>query len=350
MIDISLIGIAALGTLLVIVVSIYPVVKIMPFAYGNARLRAKRGRIIKTDEIKSFCNLTYKEIIYRLEKRGFNHLLSLYEHDFQEELVQKNLKKNSLSDLQNMIGYLPNDYKRFFRVLYSRNDFLLIVTVIRNKTSPHSGDSVIDSLCVESLCFNENDTSNMHNLSLDDFLNRLKRTPYYSIIYPYINEIKMGKLYNYESAFAKHYFEKLISASKIDKALRDYTALVIDRHNIFNALCFRKDCSYVKGGTLDEQILKKLCSSENLKDIIKSLEQTRYYDDIKYSKKTIEAYRSLYRFSLRYAHNLNLKAPLSIYPFISHYIEKEIEIKNIRILLKLVHARFNSNEIKEAII
>jgi vacuolar-type H+-ATPase subunit C/Vma6 len=345
-----IIALAALGTVGIIGVSVYPAFRVMPFAYGSARLRAAKTRIIDTEELKSWSDQSYKDVVYRLEKKGFHTLIDLYEQDFQEELVQQSLRKHSLEELNKIQAFVPQKYKPFFRVMKTRNDYDLIITVLRSKINQYYARHIIEALFISTDNFTKKDLEGLDKISLDDFMIRLKKTPYYNIVSDHLSEIQKGNIAPFEDEFNRLYYKNLRKTASIDPVLHTYTRLLIDRHNILTALCFKDEFKPVKGGNLNESTLVRLGEAKDVSTIVQILDRTSYEKYLRDCKKTIDVYRAMYRAADSFAKKLAKKEPLSINPFVSYYISKEIELRNIRILLKLVHARFGREDINEAII
>lgn len=330
--------------------AVMPVIKIMPFAYGSSRIRGAKARILKDEELQSFVDKSYKDVVYRLEKHGFSELLELIDSDFREEYVQQKLRKYSFLHLHKVINYVPSAYKSFFEVLQMRQDYDLVIAVLRSKSSSFYARHLIKALFAETKYFSAQGLDEIENMSLDDFVSRLKKTPFYNVVSEHIKDIKKGKLSGVEAALENKYFTSLLYSGKNDNTLKAYAQLLISRYNIREAMSFGNNPTFIKGGMLKKNTLQKLESAKNIEEIKKALENTPFEKHTKDAKDTIEMVNSLFRFSKTFAKKLSKEEPLSIKPFVSYYILKEIELKNIRIILKLIHSRFTPEDISRLII
>jgi vacuolar-type H+-ATPase subunit C/Vma6 len=330
-------------------VSIYPAFKVIPFSYGSARLRSAKSKLFKDEELKALAARSYKDILYQIEKKGYSRVLEHIESDFREEHVQRDLRGDSIRNIKRVMDYMPKRYHPYFNAILRKFDYHLITSVFRSKINPDSHKHIIKGLFFQTTYFGKKTLEDIESLSLDDFLHKLKKTPYYALISEYINEIKEGNLRNLELAINKRFYIDLKRNSRLDPSLIRYTRLAIDTYNIRLALTFEEH-EFIDGGSLDSSVLNKLRGSKNIDNIKTALEGTPYYDYIKDAKKMITLIKGLWAYRKDFAKGLFKEQPLSINPFLGYYILREIEIKNIRTLLKLVHARFDQDDIREVLI
>ena len=337
------------GVLFIVGISIYPAFRVMPFAYGSARIRSARSRLLKDSELRAFADQTYKDVIYQLEKKGYSELLDLKTEDFREELVQQTLRRQSMQALDKLSNHVPNGFKKFFSVLQNRHDYDFIMAVLRSKTNPFYGRHIIEALFVRTKTFTKKDREDIEEMSLNDFILRLKRTPYYELIAEYTEDINKGNLDEFERALNKRYFDELKSAARNDETLKAFVKLMIDNYNIRQGLSF-ENAEFVGGGKLSKQRITRLSQAKDIEDIKSALEKTRYEPFIKECKTTFDIVKALFKIKKAFANKLLTQEPLTIKPFVSYYIHKELELKNIRTVLKLIHAKFEPKEIAEAVI
>jgi V/A-type H+/Na+-transporting ATPase subunit C len=351
-IEYIIIGIIAITALILFL--IYPALKIIPFVYGATRIRAAKNKIISDEEFELYSQKNYKDIVYNIEKKGFSELLENLENKFAEESVQQTLRKYSSKNLKKIIKYAPRKYRRFFRKLLARKDIDLILAVLRSKINPYYSRHIIDALLVDTKYFNENELEELTKISLEEFLIRIKRTPYYDPVYNHIEEIKQGVFINIEAKLEQMYYKKLFASAKIDPALTRYVKVIISRYNIREALCFlnlnKTNYNYIPNGAIPKEIIDNIFKADSVEKVVSILNQTYYADYTKDSKSVLDIVNAMFKYNKHKSIDSFRKEPFSIQPFISFFVLKEIELKNIRILLKLKHARFESKEIIGALI
>jgi V/A-type H+/Na+-transporting ATPase subunit C len=351
-IEYIIIGIIAVVALILFL--IYPALKIIPFVYGATRIRAAKNKIISDEELELYSQKTYKDIVYNIEKKGFSDLLENLENKFAEESVQQTLRKYSSKNLKKIIRYVPRKYRPFFRKLLARKDIDLILAILRSKANPYYSRHIIDALLVDTKYFHQTELEELTKISLDEFLIRIKKTPYYDIVYNHLDEIKNGVFTNIEAKLEQMYHKKLLATAKIDIALTRYVKVIISRYNIREALCFlnseKKTYNYISGGSIKKEIIDKIFNAKTIEEVVSILNQTYYAEYTKDAKTIIDIVNSMFKYNKDISIKSFKKEPFSIQPFISYFVLKELELKNIRILLKLKHARFESKEIIGALI
>ena len=336
-----------IGLLVIIGVIVYPAFRVMPYAYGSARLRSAKSKLISDREMESYSNKTYMDVVYHLEKKGFKELVPLADKNFSEALVQKVLRKKSVEEINRIITFVPSQMQKFFKVLRSRSDFDIIISVLRSKASPGYSRHIIDDMFVPTDNFK--DLKAIKEMSLDDFMYKLKNTHFYKLVSAHMKEISDGDLRPVEKTLEQAYYRALLRESKGSRTLREYSKIQIDKYNVREALCLCQP-QFLEGGNLSESIIKKLKDAKDVKEVSQILSRTHLKDHVKDAQNIQDIVKGLFRYSKSFAKKLFQQEPLSINPFIAYYITKQIELKNIRIILKLIHARFGSADIREAII
>ncbi|MFP4423869.1 MAG: V-type ATPase subunit [Candidatus Woesearchaeota archaeon] len=314
-----IIGIGAL--LVLIAILIYPAFRVLHFAYGAARMRAAQGKLIRSDELLSLSSQrSYKDIIYQLERRGFKELLELKGSDYREELAQGLLRRHFNDNLKKIIASVPPKYKPFFLTLAKEEDIRLINTVKRVKKHDRTG--LISGMFSYTPGFSRKTIQEIDSMSLDEFYLICRKAGY-----------PTEDLYQW-------FFDSLRSFA-VDEVLLSYTKLLIDVHNVTEALS--QSFNFIEGGKHDDVLLQ--LKDASVDDVINALEKTPFH-----CENVFCIMRKILNVKKSFAQKLKGQDPLSIKPFITYHIEKELELKNIRVLLKLVHSRATPEHIEEVLV
>ncbi|MGM5487547.1 MAG: V-type ATPase subunit [Nanobdellota archaeon] len=316
--------IGIIGLLALLAVLIYPAFRVMAFAYGSARMRAAQGRLLSRSELISLADQkSYKDIVFQLERRGFRELLELRRNDFREEFVQRMLRRHHADNLQKITAAIPSRYRPFFRTLGMEEDIRLIQTVLRVKRTNVTG--LVSSMFVRTPSFSEKTIAEIDQMSIEDFRLLCKKAGY----------TDLNNLHEW-------FFRRLHSTA-IDEVLIAYARLLTDVHNITEALSgsFR----FIEGGKYDKVITP--LKDEPPQAVIKALEQTPFKSE---RTDILDVMRGVMKVKRAFAKSLRSQNPLSIKPFIAYHIDKELELRNIRTMLKLVHARLDHARIVEALV
>lgn len=336
------------GLLGVVGVSLMPVVSRAPYAYGNARIRARRRELFGDETLRELARSSHIDIVYHLERNGFRGLLELESVNFREEEVQRMLRKRYFERLASIQHHVPAKDRPFFSVLASLNDYEFIITVLRSKTNPYYDSLLLDNLIIESSVFSSDEIERVKSFSLEDFLVRLRATPYRELIENHAEQIRKGSLRSFEKAAHEHYFRRLLSASKANRTLRAFALKEIDSFNVRTALCF-ENLDLLDEGSLSADVRARLASSGSIEELVRALSGT-YLESYLYEHTHAGITRALLRAQRDFARAASLRDALGIGVVLAYYMDQRIELKNLRIILKLVHARFEAGTIEEAIV
>lgn len=344
-----LIALLVAGSLILIGIIIYPAMRVLPFAYSSARFRSARSTLLKDEDLEQFANSSYKEVLYQLEKKGFYNIVQLMDSNFREDLVQKDLRQRGWDHLSLMLRHTPRRYRRFFKILHSLADLHFIMAVLRSKVHKDFNPRVSKALYVETPYFNKQDIEDIKLMDLQEFLRRLQNTPYHNLIQPHTSNILEGDLKDLEKSLNKAYYSQLRNEARIDPILKRYVSLLIDLYNLRNALTFGK-LTFIKGGKIAKRVFEEINESKSVDKTSTILQQTAFGPYVKDCKVPTEVVQGALKFEKKFTREMMKKEPLSISPIIAYYVDKQIEIKNIRIILKLIKAQYTAPEIRRAII
>lgn len=335
------IAVAAVGTALM------PVMRQAPYAYGNARLRAKRSSIHARAELEELAAFSYEDIVYHLERNGFPELLELEAVGFREEEVQKALRRRYFERLGEISRYVPDGEARFFRTLASLSDYELMITVLRSKTSPFSS-GLLASLVVETEVFSAQEVERLADLSLDEFIARLRGTPYRDLVEAHADAIRAGELEGFERDAHAHYFERLLAAAG-SRTLRAFAQRELNAFNVRAALCF-EGRALLAGGSLPERAHALLSQAASVEDIVRALAGTYLEEHLAQARTSDAVACGLLRAQRAEAHSAAARESLGVGTALAYYVDQRLELKNLRAILKLVDAGFERERIVEAIV
>lgn len=319
------------------------------FAYGNARVRASKSSILYKDDLLALTGQGYKDILFFLENKHYPEILNLVNSDFREELVQKLVKEQWFANIKKLISYLPKKYVPFFKSLLIKEDLEVMVNILRSKVNPYSSRHTLNTIVFESNFFDFNNLEKINDMTLDEYISFIKKTFVGEIAKKFESELNEGNLSNFENELRVFYFNRLKKFSKIDIVLVRYVKLLIDKENIRSAL--NKDVKgFVKGSLIDSNLFQTLVDAKTNDDFVSGLKDLPVKEYIQSQEKKSDIIKSLDRFEFDFSKKLFAQDGLTINPFVAYFIQKNIERKNVQILLKLKHARFDSKVIDEALI
>lgn len=334
---------------IILAIMIYPVFKVMPTIYAATKVRALRAKLFSLDEIHSFVHKDYKTIIHNIEKKGYPHLLESINKDFAEDKIQRILKTQDSKELKDILVSLKGKHKVFFKTLLEKKDIDFVIALFRTKASPKFEQYALKDLLVQRKNVTQKDIDIIVKSNTEELIHYFKKTRFNKYISQYTQNITNGNIADVENKLYDTYYHRLLQLAESEESLKQYVKEEIDVQNIRRALCFSKT-TFIKNGNLDSKTLDKCDKAESVEEIIIALQHSKYHPYIKESKHITDVLKSLNRYKLDFAKNLMVKEPLQIGQVMAYYIQKRIELKNIRLLLKLKHANFSQEDIKEAII
>ena len=335
-----------LALLGVVGVSLMPVMRYAPYAYGNARVRARSSRLFSEGEIRELARKEHIDIIYELDTRGYP-LLSFEKEGFREESVQNLLRSRHFSELRELSRFLPGSDRSFFDALASLSDYEFMITVVRSKTNPFYESLLLSDIVLESSVFSRGDVERSRSMSLDDFMARVRGSVYSNLIDAHASSMRNGNIASFEKACYEHYYARLLSSAKLP-VLRGFAKREVDAFNVKMALSFM-GADPIRGGTLDAERLSSLSSVRSVDDLVRIVSGT-YLEVLAEESSAAGMVRRLLRIQRDAVRAAARRDPLGIAQVLSYYCAYRIELRNVRIILKLVHARFDPVEIEEAIV
>ena len=335
---------AGIGLLLLLIIVIMPAFRIAPFAYGASRLRAARAQFISKKELRNLAYLGYEDTLVAIDEKKHLSLANLSQEQFPEEKVQRRIREYRLQNLHRIIQYTPNKYRPFFKTLLDKETLEFIMGAIRSKLNPVFKQEVLKSMFTDRNFSVEQFAA----FTMDELLTELEKTSYGDIISSYRADIQEGNLEIFEHALNVRYYQKL-NANANHEILKKCVRRIIDLHVVKGALCF-ENYEPLKGNSFSDEVCEQLKRATTLEQVKRALESTYFQEYVKDVSSVREAYQKLYQSFDTYARGLAMQQPLSLNQMVAYYVSNIIEIKNLRILLKLAHAKFAPERIEEALI
>lgn len=338
---------ATIGVLGVVGIALVPVMRYAPYAYSNARVKTRAGKLFTEEEIRRLAAQEHIDIVYELESRGYG-LLEYEASGFREESVQNALRSKHFGELRELTRYVPTDARRFFLTLASLSDYEFMITVVRSKTNPYYEDLLLTDLILDSTVFSSTDVERSWKMPLEDFIARVRGSPYRSLIESHAHEIREGRIGAFEKACYEHYYARLTAASS-HPVLRSFAKREVDSFIIKTALTF-EGLEPISGGTFTTDAKSQLTRVDSVDDLKRIITGTYLEKHLAAETTSAGIVRRLLRVQRDLVHQAAAREPLGVARVLSYYCAHRIELRNLRIILKLVHARFDPESIAEAIV
>ena len=326
------------------------------YPYLNARVRVMKGLMIRKDEYNKLIKMSNDEIAKfigdSVYKREIDELARNVEGT---ALVELALNLNASRCFKKLIRISSSDVEMIVRAYLTRYDIYNLKTIMRAKVCKASADDTrrlliyagsLDSSALESLIKKETVTDILRSSKIvkmdKDCLHAVDAFE------------KTGSLSYIENCLDKSYYNSLIGLSskmpKQGKYISEFIKTEIDFLNLKVLFRLIREKLPVKdivdklifsGERLPHAKLLKLAASKDCDELYSSLEGTGYdkvlessIDNLRDKNELGSSEIAFEKYWLRKVNLMMNKNPLSIGPAIGYMISKDIEIRNLRMLVR----------------
>jgi V/A-type H+/Na+-transporting ATPase subunit C len=366
-----LLGLLALVGLIVgaivIVVIIRPLLDIFPYAYPNARVRARTGKILtekQLTEIIESNDLT--EVTNYL--RGFPE----YAKYIEKYPLEKALDTHLADNYETLTQIVPKEIKPIFKVLLQKWDIRNIKSIIAAKEAGLSTEETTN-LIVPFGELKDLLDKLLDAKSITEIINGLEGTVYAHVLDDALPAYqKTGMVLPLEASLDKYFLENLLTAAsnpsdESTRALHSYIGTQVDTANL--SIILRAKAEGLKyddiqpyivsdGYQIREWKLKDLMEAETVGNVVSSLDGTEYAQILndalpEYTKTgsvaPLEA--ALDEKVRQNAKTLSVKIPFGIGPIVGFLSKKEKETRNLKVITRAKREiGFPNSKIKELLV
>lgn len=358
---------AGIIALIIVLVAYREFSNLAPFAYPNARIMARRGKMLDKKQIV--------EIIDTKRTEDLNNLIGEmpeYKKYIDKFPFEKSMDMHLAETHELLFKISPDKFKDFFESFVSKWDIRNIKTIITAKETGVDTESIKDILIPFGKLKKETLNRLMDAENIEDILDILKDTEYYDILNAAVPLYKEeGILLSIEAALDKYYYSKLLeivseASNDDEKILNSLITKQIDIINLKIILRAKSEGMEYKdiedyiipgGYGLSEWKLKDLIGAEKITDFVVKLEGTDYYDALNDAIPDYEKTGSvsplelaLDKYALELGRLLSKKRPSTIGPSIDYLTKKEIETRNLKIIYRAKNEGFSPKIIRDMLI
>ncbi len=351
---------------IVVIASIRPVLDYYPYAHPNARVRARRGRLLDEKQLSEIVEADDLD-----EVKNYLRGLPEYAKYIDQYPLEKALDTQLAETYDMVAGMAPGSIKPVFKVLLQRWDVRNIKSIIAAKEAGLSREET-ETLLVPFGELKDSMDKLIDAKNVIEVINGLEGTEYARILDDALPSYeKTGMILPLEAALDKYFLENLLvaAASPQDESGRvlhsfigtqvDTTSLSIILRAKAEGLNYDDIQPYIisNGYQLREWKLKDLMDSEDVNSVINSLEGTDYSqiaDALPEYTKTgsVVAFEAALDEQVRQtAKDISLKIPFGIGPMIGFLNKKEKEVRNLKVITRAKREiGFPNSKIKELLV
>ena len=357
----------AVIAVIVVVSSLRPVLSMYPYTYPNARVRARKGRLFTE---KQFSEIIESENLEEVKNylRGFPD----YAKYIDQYPIEKALNVQLAETYDLLARITPDNSKDAFEFLLRKWDIENIKSIIIAKEAGLSHEETLDLVVPFGELSNRLD-SLIDAESVTDVINALEGTDYPKYLEDAIPVYQeTGLLLPLEAALDKYVLINLLKSVKTPEddntaLLHEYIGSIVDANNIKTIIRAKADGLRFEdiepymisdGYQIREWKLKDLMESEDISGVVNGMEGTEYAPALsgalsEYSEKgSIAIFETaLDKYINEKAKNIALKNQFGIGPMIGFLHRKELEIKNLKIIVRGKREQgFTPSMIKEMLV
>ncbi len=358
---------AIITAIIVVLVTTRQFFQFAPYAYPNARVMARKANLLDRKQMMEIIDAKRPEEAFILVEEVPEYKKYMDKFPFEKAMDMQLAETHEL-----IVRISPKKFKEFFEVQLSRWDVQNIKTILVAKEMEVDVEEIKDSIIPFGRLKKDVLNRLIDSENIDEVAEALKDTEYHEIVQEAIPLYReKGLILPLETSLDKYYFEKLLetvpdtSKNKDIEALNSMISTNIDIINLMIILRSRVDGLEFKdiedylipgGHQLNEWKLKDLLDAEKMLDFVSLLEGTDYADVIRdnlpeYEKtgsiSTLES--ALDRYNIELGIILSKTRPSTIGPMMNFLASKEIEIKNLKVILRAKQEGFTPKVITQMV-
>ena len=343
------IALLVVGAVVVIITS-RPILDIYPYLNPSARVRARKGRLFDEKQISEIVETNDIE-----EVENYLKGVPEYADVLEEYPLDKALDVERANTYDLVARLAPKDIKAPFAVMSKKADIDNIKSLLTAKEVGYDAEETKELLIPCGSLY-----SDLESLAdaetVTDVITGLDNTEYAGVLEDALPQYENTKMIlSLESALDKYYLGKLLRSTDVPsdenkQILYSYIGTQVDVANLKLIIRAKEDgldydaiAPYIldEGYQLREWKLKDLMESPDFTNVISGLEGTKYAESLTdvmtvYNETGSVAVfeKALNAYASDYAKSLATKKPLGIGPIIGYLIQKENEIKNLKIIAR----------------
>ena len=360
------IAVIVIGAIVVIITS-RPILDIYPYLTPSASVRARKGRLFDEKQISEIVETNDIE-----EVENYLKGVPEYADVLEEYPLDKALDVERANTYDLVARLAPKDIKAPFAVMSKKADIDNIKSLLTAKEVGYDAEETKELLIPCGSLY-----SDLESLAdaetVTDVITGLDNTEYAGVLEDALPQYENTKMIlSLESALDKYYLGKLLRSTDVPsdenkQILYSYIGTQVDVANLKLIIRAKEDgldydaiAPYIldEGYQLREWKLKDLMESPDVTNVISGLEGTKYAESLTdvmtvYNETGSVAVfeKALNAYASDYAKSLATKKPLGIGPIIGYLIQKENEIKNLKIIARAKReADFPNDKIMEMLL
>jgi V/A-type H+/Na+-transporting ATPase subunit C len=322
------------------------------YPYTYARTSVMKSLLFKKQDYQKMLKMGFSEIAKYMQETNYKKEINELAGEFSgAELLEQALNKNLANIFKKLIRISPGELELLIREYAKRKDIEDIKTILRGKFTGVEEKEVLKSITSGGTLSNDFFHKLFKKDSIEEVLRSNSIVDYSSLEPGLIYFKEKNSLMLIENALDRAYYNRIISLTKNlpteTNLFKKFLLNEIEVLNILSLLSLKKskvekarEFIITAGGLIDPKITK-MAEMDDLNDILKLLQTTRYKGAIESGIKELQESGSLitlenemYKHLLKQNALLLHQSPLSPNVILGFMLAKDIEVRNLRILVK----------------
>ncbi|MAG91366.1 ATP synthase A1 subunit C [Candidatus Woesearchaeota archaeon] len=329
--------------------------KLGHYPYTYVRTVVMRSLLFRKDDYHRMLKMSFSEIAKFLQeshyKKEINELATQYSG---ADLLELALNKNLADSFKKLMRISSEELGFLIREYAKRKDIDDLKTIIRGKFTNADEKNITGSLTGAGTLSYDFLVSLLKKESIEEVL-KANRLIDFSLLKGSLKDFnEKNNLVSIENSLDKYYYGHLIKFSEIlpkeGDLFRNFLLKEVEILNILTLLRFKKaksdkesikDFIIPSGDKLKDSKMMAMAGLDDLEQLSKSLEKTEYknliasgIEEFKKSDSLISLETELYKYLLKQAVLFMHQHPLSIDVILGYMFSKDIEVRNLKIIIK----------------
>ncbi len=346
-------------------------IKLGFYPYTYVRTVVMRSLLFKREDYHKMLKMNFSEIAKFLQESHYKKEINALATEYSgTDLLELALNKNLAESFKKLIRISSYELSLLIKEYIKRKDIEDIKTILRGKLTHANDKLIISSITAAGTLSYDFLISLLKKESIKEILTNNKIVDF-SLLKDALKIFnEKNNLIAIENILDKYYYNRLIQFSNIlpkeGKLFRDFLLKEVEILNILTLLRLKKaklDKEIVKdffistGNKLKDSKIISLLNFEDLEELAKALEKTEYkniivkgIDEFKKNGSLITLETELYKHLLRQSTLFMHQHPLSVDVILGYMFAKDIEVRNIRIIVKGKQLGLNEEFIESQLI
>jgi len=322
------------------------------YPYTYVRTAVMKSLLFRKADYEKMLKMGFSEIAKFMQDSNYkNEINELASSHSGADLLELALNKSLAYTFKKLMRISPKELGLVIREYAKRKDIEDIKTIIRGKFTNTTEKEVFDSVTSAGTLSREYQHELIKKESIEQVLKDNKIVDFTSLekAIAYLKE--KNSLAMIENSLDRFYYDNLIEFSKLlpqqGALFRKFLVMEVEILNILTLLRLKKskignakDFIITARGMISQKI-KKMSELDDLDTLLKALEDTQYkkaidkgIEDFRNTGSLITLETELYKYLLKQSSLLLHQHPLSVDIILGFMLAKDIEIRNLRILIK----------------